>query len=123
MFLNLNRKKFLIAPINHQLLIVTFTGEELMRNFLNKTSLYHLPERIKQLSKDLPTKIAIRNEFGEEITYGQFYNAAGKVAEALKRTGYSGKSVAIMCKDPLQMAIGLFGAWYSHSAAIPLRKQ
>ena len=94
-----------------------------MRNFLNKSTALHLPERIKQLAKDYPTKIAIRNELGDEITYGQFYKSAAAVAEGLKRTGGASKSVAVMCKDPLQMAIGLFGAWYNNSTAIPLRNK
>lgn len=94
-----------------------------MRNFLNKSASFHLLERIKQLAKDYPTKIAIRNELNDEITYGQLYKAAGTVAEGLKRTGDTSKSVAVMCKDPLQMAIGLFGAWYNNCTAIPLRNQ
>lgn len=93
-----------------------------MRNFLNKSAAFYLPERIKQLAKDYPFKVAIRNEFGDEISYGQLYKSALAVAEGLKRTGDANKSVAVMCKDPLQMAIGLFGTWYNNSTAIPLRK-
>jgi acyl-CoA synthetase (AMP-forming)/AMP-acid ligase II len=104
-----------------QTAIATWTGETLMRNFLNKSSALLLPERIKQLSKDNPFKIAIRNEFGDEISYSRFYKAATTVAEGLRRTGDGRKSVAVMCKDPLQMAIGLFGVWYNNSTAIPLR--
>lgn len=95
---------------------------QLMRNFLNKPVSLHLPDRIKQLAKDYPAKIAIRNEAGDEITYGQFYKAAGAVAEGLRKTNCVGKSVGIMCKDPLQMAIGLFGTWYNNCTAVPLRK-
>ncbi len=94
-----------------------------MRNFLNRTAAFHLPERLKQLATDFPGKIALRNELDHEITYGQLYKAAGAVAEGLKRTGEAGNPVAIMCKDPIQMVIGLFGTWLSHSTAVPLRKK
>lgn len=93
-----------------------------MRNFLNRTAAFHLPERIKQLAIDFPAKIALRNEFDHEITYEQLYKSAVAVAEGLRRTGEAGSPVAVMCKDPIQMVIGLFGTWYSHSTAVPLRK-
>lgn len=84
------------------------------------SSLFLLPERIRQHASENPFKIALRNDLGEEISYGQFYKAVGAVGEGLRRSG--ARSVGILCKDPIQMAIGVFGAWFGNCIAVPLRK-
>lgn len=94
----------------------------LMRFIHNRpnSSLLLLTERIKQHASQNPFKIALRNELGEEISYGNFYRIVGAVGEGLRRSG--AKSVGILCKDPIQMAIGIFGAWFGNCIAVPLRK-
>lgn len=87
-------------------------------NFPNMANI--LPNRIRQLALTTPNKLALRNEFNEEITYGQLYKAAKSVADALNH-GKACESIAIMSKDPVQMAIGLFGVWMSSRTAVPLR--
>ena len=83
---------------------------------------HHLPSRIRQLALDQPAKIAIRNELNEEITYARLYEMSKSVGEVLKQRNDSGISAMIMAKDPIQMAIGIFGAWFANRAAVPLRK-
>lgn len=82
---------------------------------------HHLPRRIRQLALEQPRKIAIKNELNEEITYKQFHEAAKLVSMGLNQRK-TGDSVAILAKDPIQMAIGIFGTWYSNRTAVPLRK-
>lgn len=90
-----------------------------MRNFLNRPR--YLPERLRQLASDSPAKIALRNELGEEISYLNLYRAVCSVSEGLRR-GNDNKPIAVLCKDPIQMAIGIFAAWFSNRPAVPLRK-
>ena len=80
-------------------------------------------ELIRKHALDQPAKIALRNELNEQITYKQFYESALRLSDSLKRRGDIEKSVAILCKDPIQMAIGVFGAWFSNLSAVPLRKR
>lgn len=84
---------------------------------------YHLPNRIRQLALDQPAKMAIRNELNEEISYKQLYDAALSVSNVIKSSENIGNSIAIMSKDPIQLAIGIFGAWFSNKAAVPLRNR
>ena len=90
----------------------------LMRNFLN----CHVPtDLIRKQALDRPYKIALRNDLGDEISYKNFHDVAMNVAKVLERRNGSG-SVGVLCKDPIQMAIGIFGSWLSNKAVIPLRK-
>ena len=79
-------------------------------------------ERIRKHALEQPAKIALRNELNEQITYKQLYDSALKLSGALKRHKGSEKSAAILCRDPIQMAIGVFGTWLSNRPAVPLRK-
>lgn len=79
-------------------------------------------ERIRKYALDQPTKLALKNELNEQITYKQLYESALILSEVLKKRADAEKSVAILCKDPIQMAIGVFGTWLSNRAAVPLRK-
>lgn len=111
--------KFEVKHHRHQLRIVTSS-----RAILMPTSLYirrlHLPSRIRQLALDQPFKVALRDEFNNELTYQRFYEAVKSVAKGLEH-GKAGKSVAILAKDPIQMTVGIFGTWLSNRIAIPLR--
>ena len=64
-------------------------------------------DQIRKYALDQPTKIALRNEMNEQITYKKLYEYALGVSEGLKKRRDVGNSVAILCKDPIQMAIGL----------------
>lgn len=79
-------------------------------------------ERIRKYALDEPAKIALKNELNEQITYKCFYESALNLSEVLKKHRDAEKSVAILCKDPIQMAIGVFGTWFSNRTAVPLRK-
>lgn len=90
-----------------------------MRNFLNNPR-HLLPDRLRQLASDFPSKIALRNELGEEISHLNLYRAVCSVSSGLRR-GKDVKPVAVLCKDPIQMAIGIFSSWFSNRPVVPLR--
>lgn len=80
-------------------------------------------ERIRKYALEQPTKIALKNELNQQINYKQLYESALIISEVLKKRGGDAEnSVAILCKDPIQMAIGVFGTWFSNRTAVPLRK-
>ena len=79
----------------------------------------HLLERLLQLGS--LKKIALRNELGGEISYAGLVGAVRSVAEGLR--GFKGESIAVLCRDPIQMAVGIYSAWLSKKAAVPLRNQ
>ena len=77
----------------------------------------HLLERLLQLGSS--RKIALRNELRGELTYAGMLKAALSIAEGLKRV--KSDSVAVLCKDPIQMALGIYSTWLSKKIAVPLR--
>lgn len=91
-----------------------------MRNFLNRPR--HFTERLRQLALECPNKIALRNELGEEISYLNLFKTSSSIAEGLRHLNDERKAVAVLCKDPIQMALGIFAAWFSNRPAVPLRK-
>lgn len=80
-------------------------------------------EQFRKYALDQPSKIALRNEANQHITYKQLYESASNLSIGLKRRPDADRSVAILCKDPIQMAIGIFGTWLSDRVAVPLRKR
>lgn len=66
-------------------------------------------------------RVAIRNEFGTELTYQRLWKLATEMAE-LKLSPQL-QRIAINCRDPVQFSIALLATWINNSIAVPLRKQ
>lgn len=65
-------------------------------------------------------RVAIRNEFGTELTYQRLWKLAREMAEL--KLGPQLQRIAINCRDPVQFSIALLATWINNSIAIPLRK-
>lgn len=90
-----------------------------MRFHTNQRPYIHFIDRIRKHVSDQGQKTAIINETGKTISYSELYNSASALASNLKHS--SNKSIALLCRDPINMAIGLLGTWLNNSTAVPLR--